>query len=176
MKIVAMSPLLRCCIRLIIWGLTLTGTLSIANLPGDWGHSVCGAWGCGPPLQALVACHLSWLVVIIPIAMALRRFCSASLLRRMAAGALVLAVTGILGIILHEYLTWFAQASEWQRPFFWHRVGFVILTTVELPIIEIAALACALLPRLHALSARLAAHDPGSCAGRSPESDTGRVG
>lgn len=49
-----------------------------------------------------------------------------------------LAITCVLGVVIHEYLAWYAQASEWQRPYFWHRVGFVILTTVELPLLEIA--------------------------------------
>ena len=66
------------------WGLTLAGTLSIASLPGDWGNSICGAWGCGPPLQALVACHASWVVVLIPAGMSIRHFFVFSTQRRIA--------------------------------------------------------------------------------------------
>ncbi len=134
-----MSPTIaKCCVGLIVWGLALTGTLSIANWPGNWGHSVCGAWGCGPPLQALVACHASWLVVLIPVMARVRRITSFRTVRLAGAIGFSLAITCALGVVIHEYLTWYAQASEWQRPYFWHRVGFVIFTTVELPLLEIA--------------------------------------
>jgi hypothetical protein len=74
------------------WGLTLAGTLSIASLPGDWGNSICGAWGCGPPLQALVACHASWVVVLIPAGMSIRRFFVFGTQRRIATTALILGL------------------------------------------------------------------------------------
>ena len=141
-----MSPTLaKTCAWLIVWGLTLTGTLSIANWPGDWGHSVCGAWGCGPPLQALVACHVAWLVVLIPPALITRRFVTTRTLRLAAASMLLFAITGALVIATHQYLTWLALASEWQRPFYYQRVGFVILTMIEMPILELAGLSTLIL-------------------------------
>jgi hypothetical protein len=141
-----MSPsLAKTCAWLSVWGLVLTGTLSIANWPGDWGHSVCGAWGCGPPLQALVACHVAWLVVLIPTVIIARRFVATKTLRRAAASVLFLTVTGLLAIVVNQSLTWLAQVSEWQRQFYWQRVGFVILTAVELPILELAGLSTLIL-------------------------------
>ncbi len=141
-----MSPALtRRCIRLVFWGLTLTGTLSIANWPGNWGHGVCGVWGCGPPLQALVACHLSWLVVLLPVLIGVRAYASAQTARRVAASGIIVALLGALGFVLHEYWTWYVPASEWLRSFFWRRVGFVILTTVEVPLLEFAGLSAILL-------------------------------
>lgn len=135
----------RRCLLFSVWGLVLTGSLSIANWPGDWGHSVCGAWGCGPPLQALVACHLSWLVVLVPSALLL-------LNRAAQRAVLVVGITGLtLGLLtagiitIHEHLTWAAQVSDWQREFYWHRVGFVILTTVEVPVLELTGLSTAVL-------------------------------
>ena len=141
-----MSPTLaKTCAWLMVWGLTLTGTLSISNWPGDWGHSVCGAWGCGPPLQALVACHVAWLVVLIPPAFIARRFVTPKTLKLAAAATLLFAITCVLVIATHQYLTWLAQSSEWQRPFYCHRVGFVVLTTVELPILELAGVSTVIL-------------------------------
>ncbi len=141
-----MSPTLaKTCAWLIVWGLTLAVTLSIANWPGDWEHSVCGAWGCAPPLQALVACHVAWLVVLIPPAFIARRFVTTKTLKRTSASTLFFAVTGSLVIAANQYVTWLAYASEWQRQFYWQRVGFVILTTVELPILELAGLSTLIL-------------------------------
>jgi hypothetical protein len=48
------------------WGLAAYGALSLTDLPGDYGHSLCGLWGCLPPVQALAAMHLFWVVVLVP--------------------------------------------------------------------------------------------------------------
>lgn len=130
---------------LFVWGLVLTGTLSIAQWPGDWGHSVCGAWGCGPPLQALVACHSSWLVVLLPMTVIALQKVSERTLRFSAVIALSLALVGLSGLAVHEYLTWYVRASAWQRPFYWRRVGFVVLTTVEVPMMQTLVLSLLLL-------------------------------
>ena len=106
---------------------------------------MCGVWGCGPPLQALVACHVAWLVVLIPPALIARRFVATKTLKRTSVSTLLFAVTGSLVIATNQYLTWLAYASEWQRQFYWQRVGFVILTTVELPILELAGLSMLIL-------------------------------
>lgn len=132
------------CAGLVFWGLGLSATLSIANRQGDWGHSVCGVWGCGPPLQALVACHVSWLVVLSPIMAGIRGYASAQTARRVAASGIIVALLGALGFVLYEYWTWYVPASEWLRSFFWRRVGFVILTTVEVPLLEFAGLSAIL--------------------------------
>ena len=58
---------LKFCFGMTLWSGLLFGSLSVANLPGDWGHGICGPWGCGPPMQALVACHFAWLVVLAPL-------------------------------------------------------------------------------------------------------------
>lgn len=51
---------------LACWGLTVVGALKVADIPGDFGESLCGVWGCLPPRQALVAMHLLWLVLFVP--------------------------------------------------------------------------------------------------------------
>lgn len=148
------------CIRLaglFVWGLVLTGTLSISQWPGDWGHSVCGAWGCGPPLQALVACHGSWLVLLLPMSVIAVPRVSERTLRLTAVIALSFALVGLMGVAVHEYLTWYERASTWQRPFYWRRVGFIILTTVEVPLMQALVLSLLVLStttRRHRLRSR----------------------
>ena len=139
------STTIKYSLTLTVWGLALTATLSIANWPGDWGHSVCGIWGCGPPLQALVACHASWLVVLVPLATWMLRMLSVHWVKRVSLIGLALVTMCGLAIAGHEYLTWYVPASEFQRSYFLRRVGFVILTTVELPLFEIAGIAAVLL-------------------------------
>ncbi len=154
------SSLVRSCAWWIAWGLILTGTLSIANLPGDWGHSVCGVWGCGPPLQALVACHASWLVVLVPVAIAAPHMLPVRWVRRLAIIGLAIATASALVFAAHDYFTWYAQASEWQRSYYFHRVGFSIFTTVETPVLEIAGISAVQL--LGTLTQAHRSREPGS--------------
>ena len=142
---------------LFVWGLVLTGTLSISQWPGDWGHSVCGAWGCGPPLQALVACHSAWLVLLLPMVIISQKWIPAKSTQIAAVIVLSLTLVGLLGVAVHEYLTWYERASAWQRPFYWRRVGFVILTTVEVPLMQALVLSLLVLStttRRHPLRSR----------------------
>lgn len=139
---------------LTLWGLTLAGTLSVARWPGNWGHSVCGVWGCGPPLQTLVACHVSWVVVLAPPALYLlsrasQREAFARALSLTSIVVLILAVTLVAIAAAHEYLTWYATASDFQKIYFCRRVGFVLITTVEVPLLEVAGLATIVLTWLH---------------------------
>ena len=133
-----MSPSLRrLLVRIVVWGMVLAATLSIAKLPGDWGHGVCGPWGCGPPLQALVACHLSWLVVLLPLASVSHLRLSRRRQRVLGRIVLIGGCAGLIGIAAHEFGTWWPAVNEWQRGFFWQRVGFVTVTSVDLPLVEL---------------------------------------
>lgn len=133
------SSLARTTIGLAMWGGCLAGALAIANLPWDLGHAICGPWGCGPPMQALVACHLAWFVVLVPPAVLLVRWSKASNTMRRRVGLLLVALAGavLLAMMVYERLTWWPRASEWQRAHFWQRCGFVIATTVDVPVIQV---------------------------------------
>ncbi|TWT64025.1 hypothetical protein [Rubinisphaera italica] len=53
---------------------------------------------------------------------------------------LSVALSIALTITVHEQLIWKQQVSPRQQQFYWQRVGFVILTTVEVPMIELTSL------------------------------------
>lgn len=145
---------------IVVWGLFLTATLSVANWPGDWGHGICGPWGCGPPLQALLACHLSWLVVLLPLAGVLRLWLPCRQQRVLGMIVLVAGCVGMAGLVAYELGAWWPAASEWQRRFFWQRVGFVIATQVDLPLIQLILTGMCLLTG--ARSARIRRISPAS--------------
>lgn len=134
-----MPPILKLTFVLVGWAAALALVLSIANWPGDWGHALCGPWGCGPPLQALLACHLAWLVTLAPPAVLLVRSPRVPTnIRRRIGTALCLAGAVILvGLVARERATWWPTAGEWQRNFFWQRCGFVLATTVDVPIVQL---------------------------------------
>jgi len=126
-------------LKLLAWAATLLAVLSIANLPGEWGHSICGAWGCGPPTQALVGCHLAWLVVLIPVALMICRQSHRTVESSQRIGKLFFLTGALLlvGVVLYQAATWWPTASEWQRSFFWQRCGFLIVTSVDVPMLQL---------------------------------------
>ena len=132
---------------LVAWGFALTATLSVANSRSDWGHSVCGPWGCGPPLQALVACHAAWIVVLVPPTLLMRRRLSPGV--RWKTGWIVVAIgmVGIIGLGLSESLSWLSHADEWQRRYLPQRIGFKLVTLVDVPLMQLVVVAVALLVR-----------------------------
>ncbi len=133
---------LRILFVLLAWAVCLGATLSIANSPGDWGHSICGAWGCGPPLQALVSCHLSWFVVLTPLAIALgmTNRVSGATLHKIGASLCIASVAMLVAIVVHERMTWWPLVGEWQRGFFWQRCGFYVATMIDVPTVQLLVL------------------------------------
>ena len=124
---------------LILSGGLLYGSAAIADWEADLGHGICGPWGCGPPLQALIACHLAWLSVLGPAALALAsspKF-SPQALRTIGLVLIALAVLSLIGTLAHQLLVWWPQTSEWHRPYFLHRYGFTIATTVDRPTVQV---------------------------------------
>lgn len=105
----------------------------------DWGHSICGAWGCGPPLQALLACHLAWLVILAPPGAVLVRSARvpAHILQRFGTLLCVLAVVFVTTLLVHQRIAWWPAVSEWQRGYFWQRRGFVIATMVDFSMAQV---------------------------------------
>ena len=130
---------LRIGVALVAWAAMLGAALSIAHVPGDWGHSICGPWGCGPPLQALVACHSAWLVLLLPPAAILARSNRAPspVVRQVGILLCVLAVAIIASVVIYQRLTWWPSVSEWQRGFIWQRCGFVLATAIDAPVAQV---------------------------------------
>ncbi len=126
----------------MVWAASLFAALAIRDLPGNWGHSICGPWGCGPPLQTLLACHLAWLVVLAPPAALLvqSQRVPTHVLRRFGTVLCVIAVVSVAAMIIYQRVAWWPSASEWQRGFFWQRCGFVLATMIDLPVAQVLLL------------------------------------
>ena len=122
---------------LLAWVFAFRASLSIVKWHGDWGHGICGPWGCGPPLQALVGCHAAWLVFLLPLALMATN--SLTPKRRIFVGRLVVlfAVSGLIGVVAYEYSSLQRASAEWGRNYFWPRVGFAVITFVDLPLLEL---------------------------------------
>lgn len=123
----------------IVWGITFWGTLRISDLSLLDSHHVCGVWGCGPPTNALLACHLGWFVFLMPIIPGL-------LFNRIRFPKLTVwspwllisaGVAGVMAVGAWEYWVWYPEASETARRYFLHRWMFSVIILTDLPVLEL---------------------------------------
>lgn len=128
--------MLRRCSLLLIWGVALWGVLQISRLPLPGTHGVCGVWGCGPPVQALIACHGGWLVTLTPVACMVPVRLTGRQSRRSGWGLMFVSFLGVASVGLYEALTWLPEASEWVRGYFLHRWAFCVITMTDVPLLE----------------------------------------
>ena len=107
-------------------------------LTGDLGHTICGPWGCGPPLEALLACHLAWIVVLTPAAgwIFWSGYFSATTVVRIGQVLVGVGMAWLIGVLAYQVLVWLPQAGVWQRAYLPQRYGFVIATTVDFPMVQ----------------------------------------
>jgi len=121
-----------------VWGAALYGTLQIARLNGPWDHAICGPWGCGPPLSALVACHAFWTVLIGGVVTLGIANWSASTL---SITGRVLAVCGLLALVavaVWEGVHWPPSDNAMFQHYLVQRYLFVLATSIDTPIVELA--------------------------------------
>lgn len=121
-----------------LWGLALWGALALRDLPGDWGHALCGPWGCGPPLQALLSIHAAWAVLLWAPAFVLPRiYASRSAgMRRIGAILAAAGVGGLVAIAIRESLFAGSSASESAANYLLQRILFVIATSIDAPVVQ----------------------------------------
>lgn len=128
---------------LIVWGSVLLAALSLHEVQAMKTHSICGVWGCGPPTNALLAIHLSWAVAIWPplLYVPWRFLWSTLVLKRIRRTLAAIGIGGLVTITVWQWMAWYPDATELQKDFIWHRCGFVILTAVDWPFLELLAAA-----------------------------------
>ncbi len=145
---------------LLAWGLALFAALQLGNVPVDWGH-VCGPWGCGPPVKALVAWHGFWgILLALPVLLAIAYWPG----RRLQRVGLVLTAAGLLGlagIAVWQTVDWLPRVSDSYQRYFAARYLFVVATLVDVPIVQLtlAGIACWCTGTLRARSKRRFTHN-----------------
>lgn len=121
-----------------IWGTALYGSLQLQHVPWPINHGICGPWGCGPPLETLIACHAGWLVFLAGPAWLVNALFPSRTLRILGIVGLLMAAGGLIGIGLVESLVWWPQASEWARPYWLQRYLFEVAMLVDFPVLQTA--------------------------------------
>ncbi len=118
-----------------LWGTGVYGSLQLQYLPWPVDHGVCGPWGCGPPTEALIACHIGWLAMLAGPTWLMTRLTPVRVQRFIGIMAATVALGGLVGVALHEAFIWWPQAGEWSRPYWFHRYLFCVVTLVDAPLL-----------------------------------------
>lgn len=60
-----------------------------------------------------------------------------SAIRRLSIGLFSAGLTGVLAIVVWQWLVWLPQAGAWSKGYIWQRCGFAVLTAVDWPVVQI---------------------------------------
>ncbi len=135
----------------LLWFASLDGALQLQRLPdAAFGlHSVCGPWGCGAPLPALLACHSFWTILIGPPAILAAWYLPFVWVRRLGIGMAAAGICGLAALVGWEAATWLPQVLPSQQHFFMQRCLFSLATLTDVPIVQVLTTGCAfcLVPR-----------------------------
>ncbi|OWK47018.1 hypothetical protein [Fimbriiglobus ruber] len=130
------------------WVIAAVGALTIAEWPGDVGESVCGVWGCFPPLQALLAMHVFWCVVLACFVWSVATWRPRALY---FTGVALLIVGGscLVAIVARDLSEWVSRMPEEYQAYWPRRVAYTLATHSDLPVVQalLAGVVCAIAGR-----------------------------
>jgi hypothetical protein len=125
----------------LAWGGAAYGLTVLGTLPGDLGHalfgeSLCGPWGCLPPLQALVAWHLLVVLAFIPLVLWAVRCWPPVRLWAFGAALTALGVLGLAIVAGREVLRCWLTFPD-LRPYTAQRILCVLATLIYVPLVQV---------------------------------------
>jgi hypothetical protein len=132
-----MSGITKIVLGSVVWGLFAYGTLCLGQLPGDFGESLCGVWGCLPPLQALAAMHLLWLLLLAPLIVLGTAQLGPRFLRfagMLLVSGSVLAIAVVAGL---DLLDWFSRTAPEFHVYWPRRTLYTLLTLSDVPFFQL---------------------------------------
>jgi len=117
-----------------VWIAALYGSLQIHHFELG-GHSICGAWGCGPTDTALIGYHTFWLVLILPVAPIAARIAPAARARNWGT---VLAIAGVAGLVVLALVDGVHYLQTSHAPqYLVQRCLFRLATFVDIPLAQL---------------------------------------
>jgi hypothetical protein len=126
------------------WGAAVWSVLQIHQWEGDFGHSICGPWGCGPPLQSLIACHGFWMVLLTPPIVVISGRLGKESLGLIGIILTLVGVLGMIGLEIWDLNRWWPMISEKEQKYLLERFLFSLAFQVDFPIVQLtlAGLGC----------------------------------
>jgi len=135
-----MTSLVRTIALLLTWAAALLAVLWLP--PQSHGHldthSICGPWGCGPPISSLVAIHGFWLLLLAPPAAVAAVRLPTRPVRTIGGWLLAIAVLAIAAVAMWQAVEWLPRFSAQEPTYYWRRVAFVLATLVDWPLLQAA--------------------------------------
>lgn len=126
-------------LALCLWGVALYGTLLLGRLRTNWSDAFCGPWGCSAPLEAVLACHLGWLVLLTPGIVWAVRSLGPRPLAYVGAGLVAFGGVGLFAVLASS-MARVLDAPRWEA---WHVAPSMLQAVwgcVDLPLTEAMAL------------------------------------
>jgi len=133
---------LRIVLGAVAWVCAAGVALALADVPGEFGGSLCGVWGCYPPLQAVAAMHLFWCVVFLPVVWGLNRFAPGRLTP--AGYAMTIAALAAAVVVRWDVSTWLDRSPAEYHAHWPKRAAQTLFTLTDVSLCQVflAGLAC----------------------------------
>ena len=119
-----------------IWGASLFGTLQLYEMDLGLGHGICGRWGCGPTVEALLGYHGFWMVLILPLALLLGLVLSNSARRSLGTWMLVGGILAAVAYMICDGVLYYGRVHTME--FSLQRALFSLAVAVDLPMLQVA--------------------------------------
>jgi hypothetical protein len=117
------------------WGVSLFGILRVHFIEGQWDHALCGAWGCGPPLAALISYHGFWLLFLLPLTVLLSGQLLPANSRRIGIVVFTMATAAIIVVVVADAISSSQHATD--QSYLIQRGLFRMATYVDFPLIQL---------------------------------------
>jgi hypothetical protein len=107
-----------------------------------------------PPVQALAALHVFWVLLLAPPAVWVMRRWPPARLRLLGSALAALGLVGIGTIALREMAVWLPHVGSRDQKYFPMRILFVLATLPDIPLLQvtIAGLVCWIAGRVRSVS------------------------
>jgi hypothetical protein len=118
-----------------VWVAALYGLLSLHRVSAELGHDICGPWGCGPPLQALLGWHGFCLVAAsLPVGIAVTHWPKPRLWWT-GIGLSSAGTIGVLAIFAVACVSASQAVSSGQPAYLIQRCLFDLATFLDVPLV-----------------------------------------
>ena len=120
---------------ILCWIASAFAAVSISMIPYDFDESICGVWGCFPPILALVSVHSLWLIALTGGVWTLQRILPGSV-RPVGIAMVILASVGIAFLLGNDLPSWIAQTANYPEAFWFKRVAYLLATETGIPCVQ----------------------------------------
>jgi len=117
---------------LALWAGALVGSLQLHRFEASFGHAICGPWGCGPPLMALIGYHAFWILLIVPLAISASLFLATDQAIRIGKLFAIAGFGSLAWVVVTDVIS-FCQAAR-GYDYLLQRGLFRLVTFVEVPL------------------------------------------